>query len=107
MMVIERRKNLTHELPIYCPRCGNFVNEYNWTLEAAASRSEGDHYLPTLAYVLWRLLEGGEDIAAIDYVPYCPRCHEKVALSSLNLPSREQLLAYIEAVGEDYVMSQY
>lgn len=93
----------TAELQIYCPRCGNKVNEYNWTLETASKFSVNGKTTPTLIYILLRLTENDQQWNNFRVI--CPRCHETMPLKIIPIPEPEELLAYVKEVGEDYVNS--
>lgn len=90
---------------IYCSACGKSANEYNWTLETAASFSEGDKTCPTL---LLLLLESLDDPAKYeDFQLVCPHCHEKVRFKLLPRPEQEALLQYAREVGEAYLWERF
>lgn len=99
------RRDPQAELSLYCPRCGNRENEYNWTLETASKFSVNGHETPTLISILLRIAEG--DHSWDNYRVVCPRCHETLPLRQLPVPAREELLEYIRQVGEEYVTSSY
>lgn len=95
------RANLSAQLQIYCSRCGNKANEYNWTLETASKFSVPGRATPTLIYILQRLDEGDRQWESFRVV--CPRCHETLPLQQLPFPGKTEMQAYIDAVGQEYV----
>lgn len=100
------RKDESAELMIYCPTCGNTVNEYNWTLANAAKYSKGNNTSPTFIYVLLQILNDPNS----NYINerfMCPRCNERIKLKLVPLPEREAIMEYIEKVGEEYVNFRY
>ncbi|HOQ09646.1 MAG TPA: hypothetical protein PLG09_05930 [Syntrophomonadaceae bacterium] len=99
------RLSETAQLMIYCPRCGNYVNEYNWTLETASKFSENGKSTPTLIYVLLQLADHPQQWENFKVV--CPRCHETMPVKILPPMDRQQLEAYAREVGEAYVNFQY
>lgn len=96
------RKDESAELMIYCPTCGNSVNEYNWTLAQAARYADEYTQTPTFISILLK-------IATDPNYNYenerfmCPRCNERIKLKLVPVPPLEELLAYVEKVGEEYV----
>jgi len=90
---------------IYCSACGKEVNEYNWTLETAATFSDGDKTCPTLLLLLLESLDDPKKYE--DYQLVCPHCHEKVRLKLLPLPERKALLNYLREVGEEYLFERF
>ena len=99
------RKNPAAMLMIYCSACGKNANEYNWTLETAATFSDGDKTCPTLLQLLLESLIDPKKYE--DYQLVCPHCHEKVRLKLLPLPQREALLQYLQEVGEEYLVERF
>lgn len=99
------RLSETAELLIYCPRCGNYVNEYNWTLETASKFSVNGQTTPTLIYVLLQLADHEKQWDNFRVV--CPRCHETLPIKQLPPVDRQQLEAYAREVGEAYVNFAY
>lgn len=101
------RQDEKAELLIYCPKCGLWANEYNWTLETASKYSVKGKRIHTLIYIIL-------DIARNNYKEWenykvlCPRCHESMQMRKLlPLPAAEQMGEYIARVGQDYVDSLY
>ncbi len=96
------RKDESAELMIYCPTCGNSVNEYNWTLAQAAKYSNETNQTETFIYILLRILNDPsynyKDIRIM-----CPRCNERIKLGLIPLPEPEAIHEYIEKVGAEYV----
>ncbi len=90
---------------IYCAACGKDANEYNWTLETAATFAEGEKTVPTLLSLLLDALEDPKKQADIQLV--CPHCHEKVRFRQIPLPERAALLAYLQEVGEEYRQEKF
>lgn len=99
------RKNTAAQLIIRCPICGNDVNEYNWTLDTAASYSNAENTCPTFLYILIEIIEKRESVEK--YTVRCPRCSEGVKLELLKIPEKDKLLEYLEEVGEDYYKHRY
>lgn len=95
------RKNEKAELMIYCMKCGNHANEYNWTLATAAKFSSKPNQTATLISLLLKLVNGEKvDINNIWLI--CPRCNEKVKLAHIPLLPADEIKAYAEKVGEQY-----
>lgn len=100
------RKDESAELMIYCPTCGNTVNEYNWTLAHAAKYSKGNNTTPTFISIILKML----DDPKFNYEQerfMCPRCNERIKLKLVPLPEREVIMEYVEKVGEEYVNFKY
>jgi len=93
------------QLMIYCPRCGNHVNEYNWTLETASKFSVDGKTTPTVIYVLLQLADHNQEWENFRVV--CPRCHETIPIKQLPPLERQQLEDYAREVGEAYVNFNY
>ena len=93
------------ELMIYCSRCGNYVNEYNWTLETASKYSVNGKSTPTLIYILLQRADESKEWESFKLV--CPRCHETLPLKQIPQLEREQLEAYAREVGPAYVNFTY
>ena len=92
-------------LMLYCSACGKHANEYNWTLETAASFSDGDKTCPTLLLLLLESLDDPQKYE--DYQLVCPHCHEKVRIKQITMPAREALLQYAQEVGEAYLRQRF
>ncbi len=90
---------------IYCSACGKHANEYNWTLETAATFSDGDKTCPTLLQLLLESLDDPKKHEETQLV--CPQCHEKIRLKQLTIPAREALSQYAQEVGEDYLRHRF
>lgn len=99
------RLSETAELMIYCPRCGNHVNEYNWTLETASKFSVKGKSTPTMIYVLLQMADHEKEWESFRVV--CPRCHETIPIKLLPQIEREQLEVYAREVGEVYINFTY
>ncbi|NLP25047.1 MAG: hypothetical protein GX382_11100 [Syntrophomonadaceae bacterium] len=99
------RLSETAELMVYCSRCGNYVNEYNWTLETASKYSVNGKATPTLIYILLQRIDGNKEWETFKVV--CPRCHEALPLRQIPQMEREQLEAYTREVGPTYVNFTY
>ncbi|MBO8158396.1 hypothetical protein [Thermosyntropha sp.] len=100
------RKNEKAVLMIYCMKCGNNVNEYNWTLATAARFSTPDNKVSTLISLLKKIAQG-EKFNIEDYWLICPRCNEKVKLAHVPVPPIEEINKYIEQVGEEYCQFKF
>lgn len=100
------RKDESAELMIYCPTCGNSVNEYNWTLAQAAKYSNGNNQTPTFISILLRIVNDPHYNYENERI-MCPRCNERIKLKLIPIPPLEELLAYVEKVGEEYVNAKF
>jgi hypothetical protein len=100
------RQNENAELLIYCSRCSLRANEYNWTLETASLYSVKGRETPTFIYVLLDSARGNKTKWE-SFKVVCPRCHEKIILRRLTIPSIELLEEYAAEVGLEYVNSFY
>lgn len=101
------RQDENAELLIYCPKCGLWDNEYNWTLETASKYSVNGKQIPTLIYILLEVARGNYQKWETFKV-LCPRCHESVQIRKLlPLPDDELMQKYVKEVGQSYVDSFY
>lgn len=100
------RKDTTAQLMIKCPACKKSRNEYNWSMKTAARYSIGEETCPTLIQVLLASLRG-EDEVFDGYRLICPKCNYGINYEELEKPAEEQILAYAQAVGEDYCEGWY
>lgn len=96
------RKDESAELMIYCPTCGNSVNEYNWTLATAAKYSNGNNQSITFISILLRIINDPNYKYAEERM-MCPRCNERIKLKLIPIPEPNIILEYAEKVGEEYV----
>ncbi|HZK44252.1 MAG TPA: hypothetical protein VFC73_08225 [Syntrophomonadaceae bacterium] len=97
------RQDENAELLIYCPKCGLWVNEYNWTLETASKYSVKGKKTPTVAYIMLDMLRGNFKKWE-NFKIHCPRCHESVFLKKmLPLPKEEEIEEYTKQVSQEYV----
>lgn len=94
------------ELMVYCTKCGNYANEYNWTLATAAKFSSYPSQTPTLISLLLELAKE-EKMDANSIWLVCPRCNEKVKLAHIPLPPADEIKAYAEKVGEEYCQFKF
>lgn len=92
-------------LMLYCSACGKHANEYNWTLETAATFSDGDKTYPPLLLLLLESLDDPQKYEETQLV--CPHCHEKIRLKQLTMPEREALLQYAQEVGAAYLQQRF
>ncbi|NLJ71501.1 MAG: hypothetical protein GX333_00635 [Syntrophomonadaceae bacterium] len=100
------RKDESAELMLYCPTCGNTVNEYNWTLGQAARYSKGNNRTVTLISILLKILnEPNFRIGEEKFM--CPRCNERIKIKNIPLPDADTMAEYIARVGEEYVYAKY
>lgn len=96
------RKNTKAKLMIKCPNCNRDSNEYNWTMQTAARFSIGIDTCPTLIMVLLENINGNAD----DFDGYrvvCPHCYHGINFEELNLPDKDEILAYADLVGDEYI----
>ena len=100
------RKNPAATLMVYCPTCGNSVNEYNWTLETGAISSLKGKDSPTFIKILLECSDGKFD-EWVNFKIGCPRCHEKIRVKLIPIPDKEDLMAYVDEVGEEYVNERF
>lgn len=96
------RKNTKAKLMIKCPYCKRDSNEYNWSLQTAARFSIGIETCPTLIMVLLAAVNGTVDDFA-GYRVVCPSCFHGINFEELSLPNADDILAYADLVGEEYI----
>ncbi|NLB51973.1 MAG: hypothetical protein GX808_03435 [Syntrophomonadaceae bacterium] len=101
------RQDENAELLVYCPKCGLWANEYNWTLETASKYSVNGKQTHTLIYIFIDIAQGNYQKWE-NYKVLCPRCHESMQMRKLlPLPQEDLIAAYIAKVGQAYVQSLY
>lgn len=96
------RKNTNAKLMIKCPNCKKDSNEYNWSMQTAARFSIGIDTCPTLIMVLLAAVNGTSDDFA-GYRVVCPHCYHGINFEELTLPDKDNILAYADLVGEEYI----
>lgn len=100
------RKDETAELMVYCPTCGNSVNEYNWTLAHAARYSKGNTSTETFISIILNIINN-PDYKIGEQRIMCPRCNERIKLKLIPMPDPSLVEEYVEKVGKDYVYAKY
>lgn len=100
------RKDESAELMIYCPTCGNSVNEYNWTLGHAARYSKGNNRTETFISIILKIINNPDYKIGEERI-MCPRCNERIKLKNIPIPEASLIEEYVEKVGEEYVNAKY